>query len=60
MEPGVFLPEGDALKVMKLAESKMVTNKRRSILAAVSPIPMIAGKTTVETRRTEGRYRNPE
>lgn len=48
MEPGVFLPEGDALKVMKLAESKMVTNKRRSILAAVSPIPMIAGKTTVE------------
>jgi hypothetical protein len=48
MEPGVFLPEGNALKVMKLAESKMVSNKRRTMLQAVSPIPLVAGKTTVE------------
>jgi hypothetical protein len=48
MEPGVFFPQGGSLKVLKQAESKMVNNKRRSMMQAVSPIPIIAGKTTVE------------
>jgi hypothetical protein len=48
MESGVFLVEGEKVTVLKQAESKVVNNKRRSILKAISPIPLIAGKATVE------------
>jgi hypothetical protein len=48
MEPGVYLVEGDKLKPVKQAESKIVTNKRRSILKALSPIPIVTGKATLE------------
>lgn len=48
MESGVFLVEGEKVTVLKQAESKVVNNRRRSILKAISPIPMIAGKATVE------------
>jgi hypothetical protein len=48
MEPGVFGVEGEKLTVYKLAESKMVNNRRRSILKAITPVPMISGKSTVE------------
>jgi hypothetical protein len=48
METGVFQVEGDKVKVLKVAESKIVNNKRRSILKAMSPIPIVAGKSTVE------------
>lgn len=48
LETGVFIVEGDKLQVLKQAEAKMVTNKRRSVLKAMSPIPIIAGKSTVE------------
>jgi hypothetical protein len=48
METGVFQVDGDKVKVLKIAESKIVNNRRRSILKAMSPIPIIAGKSTVE------------
>jgi hypothetical protein len=48
MEPGVFSVEGEKVTVYKPAESKMVNNRRRSILKAITPVPMIAGKSTVE------------
>ena len=48
-EAGVFFVLGpDKMHTLKQAESKVVSNKRRSILKAITPIPMIAGKSTVE------------
>ena len=48
VEQGVYLIENDKLTPIKPAESKVVTNKRRSILKAMSPIPLVPGKATVE------------
>lgn len=45
---GVYVVEGGVPKPMKVAESKVRTDKKRSVLSAISPIPMIAGKATVE------------
>ena len=48
-EPGAYYlsPKGEIIP-LKLAEAKFVTNKRRSILAALSPIPVFSGKATLE------------
>ncbi len=56
-EPGVYYvdPTGKIVP-LKLAESKMVTNKRRSLLAALSPIPVFAGKATVEIDGTSSNF----
>jgi hypothetical protein len=48
MEAGVFMVEGEKVNTLQQAESKVVNNKRRSILKAVTPIPILAGKATVE------------
>ncbi len=48
LEKGVYIVEGDKVTAVKVGESKIVTNKRRSILKALSPIPMVTGKATVE------------
>jgi hypothetical protein len=47
-EPGVYWISSGELAPLKQAEVKMVTNKKRSILKAITPIPMVAGKATVE------------
>jgi hypothetical protein len=47
-EAGVFIVDGEKVTVLKQAESKVVNNKRRSILKAMSPIPIVSGKSTVE------------
>lgn len=48
-EPGVYLVNGNALKSIPAAESKFVgQTKKRSILKALSPVPMVAGKGTLE------------
>jgi len=54
METGVFIVEGEKVTVLKQAESKVVNNKRRSILKAISPVPMISGKATVELDGLKG------
>ena len=46
--PGVYLVEGKDLRPLKQAESKAVTNKGRSILKVLMPIPIVASETTVE------------
>lgn len=48
MEPGVFMTEGENVSVIKQAEVKVVNNKRRSVLKAISPIPVLTGQSTVE------------
>jgi hypothetical protein len=47
-EEGVYLVDGDKVTPVKVGESKIVTNKRRSVLKALSPLPMVTGKATVE------------
>jgi len=47
-DPGVYKVEGDKVITLKLAECKVVTNKKRSVLKALSPVPLVPGKATVE------------
>jgi len=47
-DPGVYYVDGDAVRAVKQAESKMVTDKGRRALKILSPIPMVSGKITVE------------
>lgn len=48
MEQGVYMVDGEKLTAVKPGESKVVTNKRRSILKALSPLPIVTGKATLE------------
>jgi hypothetical protein len=45
---GAYYIHGDKLDPIKVAESKIVNNKRQSVLKAISPIPMVPGKQTLE------------
>src|SRR5260370_31177580 len=45
---GVYLIEDEKLVALKPGESKVVVNKRRRLLKAISPLPMVPGKATVE------------
>lgn len=47
-DPGVYFEVADEMKALKVAESKFVTNRRRSILKVMSPLPIVNGKATVE------------
>jgi hypothetical protein len=47
-QEGVYLIEDEKLTPMKVGESKVVTNKRRSVLKAISPVPLVPGKATLE------------
>jgi hypothetical protein len=46
--PGVYWMDGKEAKSLKLAESTVHTNKGRSVLKVLSPIPVVSGKATVE------------
>ncbi len=48
MEFGAYWVDGNLVKPMKPAESKVVSNKRRTVLKVLSPIPVVTGKATVE------------
>ncbi len=48
VENGVYLIDGKDLKAIKPAETKVVGNKRRSILKVMSPLPIVSGKGTFE------------
>src|SRR5438093_2713083 len=47
-DPGVYWVEGAQAKIVKAAEVAIHTNKGRSILAKMAPVPVIAGKGTLE------------
>jgi hypothetical protein len=47
-EPGVYWIDGGNLMALQAADVKVVTDKRRSILKAITPVPMVAGKSTLE------------
>jgi hypothetical protein len=48
IETGVYLVAGEKLEPLKQGESKIVNNKRRTLLAKLSPIPLVTGKATLE------------
>ncbi len=47
-ENGVYLIEEDKLTPMKAADAKIDTNKKRTVLKLLSPIPLVSGKATLE------------
>jgi hypothetical protein len=47
-EPGVYYIHDNKLEAIKVAESKVVTDKRRQVLKVLSPVPMVSGKATLE------------
>lgn len=47
-DEGVYWVDGKEAKILKLAESNVRTNKGRSVLARLSPIPVVAGKGALE------------
>jgi hypothetical protein len=65
-DPGVYyeLPDTTDMQTLKVAESKYVKDKKRSILKVMSPIPLINGKATIEIDGEHATYivksRRPE
>lgn len=47
-DPGVYSLESAKLRIFPAAESKAHTNKGRSVLKVLSPVPLVPGKATVE------------
>jgi hypothetical protein len=47
-DPGVYYIHNNNLEAIKVGESKVVNDKRRQVLKVLSPIPMVAGKATLE------------
>jgi hypothetical protein len=59
-EPGVYLINGDMLETLKLAESKYVSDKKRTVLKVLSPVPLIPGRGTVEVDGESAAFRVPD
>jgi hypothetical protein len=47
-EKGVYLVDGEQLRPVPQAEVQVVSNKRRSVLRVLVPVPVVAGKSTAE------------
>jgi hypothetical protein len=47
-DPGVYFVDGGEIKPLKVAEAKLNHNKRRTILQWMTPVPVVAGKATLE------------
>jgi len=60
--PGVYWMDGKEAKAIPAAESTVHTNKGRSVLQHLSPIPAISGKATLElsTPHSANVFTNPE
>lgn len=48
VNPGVYFVDSGKMTEVKTAEVKSVTDKKRSILKAMSPIPIVMGKASLE------------
>ena len=49
VDPGLYmLDNGNTLRIFKAAESVYHSNKGRSVLKRLSPVPLVAGKGTIE------------
>jgi hypothetical protein len=61
-DPGVYWVDGTKAVVIKAAEATVHTQKGRSILAKLSPIPVVSGKGTLELTgaHSQNIFTNPE
>jgi hypothetical protein len=61
-DPGVYWLEGNEVRVLKQAESTMHSNKGRSVLKRLAPVPIVSGKATLELQGTNSLnvFKNPE
>jgi hypothetical protein len=61
-DPGVYWIDGSQTKVIANAESTVRTDKGRSILSKLAPIPVISGRGTVEIKGAHSAniFTNPE
>jgi len=61
-DPGVYWLDGKETKVLPQASSMVHNDKRRAVLKALSPIPMVSGKATLELDGTHSAnvFTNPE
>lgn len=55
--PGVYYIDGDKLDTLKFADVEVVTDKARTVLKVLSPLPMVPGKATVETKGETAAFR---
>jgi hypothetical protein len=56
-EPGLYqISESTPLQTLPQAELKIVNSKRRRILKAITPIPILTGKSTVEIEGEHSKY----
>src|SRR5947209_2163607 len=59
-EAGVYLIIGDGkLQPLKQADITMVSDKKRTVLKVLSPIPIVAGKSTAELTGDAAAFRVP-
>jgi len=60
--PGVYWLDGDKTQSIKAAEGVVHSDKRREILKALSPIPAVSGKATIEIEgaHSKNTFHNPE
>ena len=50
LDPGVYYVNGDKLQTIPLAETEVISNKSRTVLKVLSPIPIVPGKSSVEIK----------
>jgi hypothetical protein len=50
MNPGAYILQNDQVKTLEYAASNFVKNKKRQTLQKVTPIPIVAGKATLELK----------
>src|SRR5215471_14280308 len=60
--PGVYWIEGDQTKTLKAAESTVHTDKGRSVLKVLAPMPVVSGRATLEIQggHSLNVFTNPE
>jgi hypothetical protein len=57
--PGVHMVVGDQIQTLKAAETEVHTNKGRSVLKVLSPVPLISGKATLEMKGEHSAVKAP-
>jgi hypothetical protein len=59
-ETGTYYIHGPKLEPLKVADVKIVSDKKRSVLKVLSPIPIVPGKSTVELDGGASQFRVTE
>ena len=60
VETGTYYIHGDKLEPLKQAEVKITNDKKRNVLKVLTPIPIVAGKSTVELDGASAQFRITE